>query len=249
MKTKKNKVVVYAGVLTLSLVIFIVSSGSKNEAGASEQTYLLKDQTANMSNLTTTAQFENYIKWGISYDYNEEKLIYQNNVIGYFYDEYEKNKFNRFRIESGTIGIRIKRDEDFSITGIEEVNISDYRNNNDGFAASYINSEVDNLNNSSTTIQTTNLDSEYFKKYQHLGIQLTDYGYLEYQGKKVKVLLDENNGVYLNQGISEKKAVYLVIMQENNDLHIHSINREDMTNLLNNLEECNDISGISIQLD
>lgn len=75
-------------------------------------------------------EFEEYEKFGLSYDKKSDFLMYKNETVGYFKDETKPNVYTRLIEDSGKLAIIVNRDKsgkitDFSVSPFDESSLSD----------------------------------------------------------------------------------------------------------------------------
>ena len=75
-------------------------------------------------------EFEEYKKFGLSYDKKTDFLMYKNQTVGYFKDETKPNVYTRLAEGSGKLGITVNRDKngkitDFSVFPFDESSVPD----------------------------------------------------------------------------------------------------------------------------
>lgn len=75
-------------------------------------------------------EFEEYKKFGLSYDEKTDFLMYKNQTVGYFKDETKPNVYTRLAEGSGKLGITVNRDKngkitDFSVFPFDESSVPD----------------------------------------------------------------------------------------------------------------------------
>lgn len=75
-------------------------------------------------------EFEEYKKFGLSYDKKTDFLMYENQTVGYFKDEIKPNVYTRLAEGSGKLGITVNRDKngkitDFSVFPFDESSVPD----------------------------------------------------------------------------------------------------------------------------
>ena len=75
--------------------------------------------------LAESLSFPVYEQYGLSYDEKSGYLMYDNKKVGYFKDELQPDTFCRFVEKTGEIGVVVTRDEDWKITGMETVPMSE----------------------------------------------------------------------------------------------------------------------------
>lgn len=79
-----------------------------------------------MYNIAASEEFPEYKKFGLSFQEDPGRLMYQGEVVGYFKDEIMPNTYRRFYTEDGSIGIVVSRGLSgeiigFHTGGVEEV--------------------------------------------------------------------------------------------------------------------------------
>lgn len=178
------------------------------------------NETLEMANLIyESAQFPEYEKLGLSYYEEKGKLIYKEQIVGYFMDELEEDTYCRFTDYTGTIGIKAVRDKDNSLTGFEEVNLDVIFNSsvvaeeNNEENKEEINSEV---TYNSSAVETGGSDADTLDAYTDLGVTFNKKkNCWVYNNKNVAVLID-GDYIYMNEDVSSEKAVYLQVMRKDN---------------------------------
>ncbi len=70
-----------------------------------------------LENISRSAEFSEYEKYGLSYDREGAHFLYNGEIVGYFKDEMGPNLFRKFTDEEGTVGIVVKRDDSWNMTG------------------------------------------------------------------------------------------------------------------------------------
>lgn len=70
-----------------------------------------------LENISRSAEFSEYEKYGLSYDREGAHFLYDGEIVGYFKDEMGPNLFRKFTDEEGTVGIVVKRDDSWNMTG------------------------------------------------------------------------------------------------------------------------------------
>lgn len=70
-----------------------------------------------LRNVARSAEFSDYEKYGLSYEKESAHFLYDGEIVGYFKDELGPNLFRKFTDEEGTIGLTVKRDDSWKMTG------------------------------------------------------------------------------------------------------------------------------------
>jgi beta-lactamase regulating signal transducer with metallopeptidase domain len=70
-----------------------------------------------LRNVARSAEFSDYEKYGLSYESESAHFLYDGEIVGYFKDEMGPNLFRKFTDEEGTVGLTVKRDASWKMTG------------------------------------------------------------------------------------------------------------------------------------
>lgn len=197
--------------------------------------------------ISQSKEYDEYKELGISYDEEKNMFVYQGQTVGYFYDEFGKNQFNRFVNASGEIGIQIIRNSNYKICSIKEVDVDQYRNN-DTFAVEQ-NFEAGEKSKTEEAFELNYLAEEFsLSDYNEFDFEYNEsIGCWEYNGKKIKILYDQEKGVCLNQAINDAEAIYIVIERNSDKSSVKEVSYNEMLMLLNNTNFSFDGSGTCIE--
>lgn len=250
MKLKKIKMITVLALVMLScLTIFAFTFGDcVNASNYEHQSVSNEEISLNIAyRISQSKEYDEYKELGISYDEEKNMFVYQGQTVGYFYDEFGKNQFNRFVNASGEIGIQIIRNSNYKICSIKEVDVDQYRNN-DTFAVEQ-NFEAGEKSKTEEAFELNYLAEEFsLSDYNEFDFEYNEsIGCWEYNGKKIKILYDQEKGVCLNQAINDAEAIYIVIERNSDKSSVKEVSYNEMLMLLNNTNFSFDGSGTCIE--
>ncbi len=81
-----------------------------------------------MYNIAASEEFPEYEKFGLSFQEDPGRLMYQGEAVGYFKDEITPNTYRRFYIEDGSIGIVVSRGSSGEIIGFHTGSVEEVMN-------------------------------------------------------------------------------------------------------------------------
>lgn len=70
-----------------------------------------------LKNVSQSAEFPEYEKYGLIYDEENAHFLYDGEIVGNFKDQLGPNLFRKFTDEEGTVGLTVKRDGSWKMTG------------------------------------------------------------------------------------------------------------------------------------
>ncbi len=174
--------------------------------------------------------FEEYEKFGLSYDKKSDYLMYQDNTVGYFKDEIKRGVYTRLVEGSGKLGIIVNRDDsgeitEFTVFPFDESSVSDSSVQEEGDAVYEqdqgleISAEASSYEAAYDEGDPDAAKSSVPKEYAKLGVKLSDEknNLWMYKGKGVAVIYDKDHAIFTNDSISEKNAVYLEVIRDKKD--------------------------------
>lgn len=195
------------------------TSSANNNAYSTGEPYTYTTQAEDSSafdskmagEIAKSERFSEYKKFGLSYDKEKGKLIYNKQIVGYFMDEIKKNVYSRLTDATGTIGIRAVRDKNNELTGFEEVDFWIYNSNKDVVEQRKDGAPFKGEDNA--VVESGGSDADTLKDYIGLGVTYSDkFQCWIYNNKKVEALID-GGYLYLNEGVTSKKSIVLQVVR------------------------------------
>lgn len=176
--------------------------------------------------VTGSKYFQEYQKYGLSYDSAENHLMYDNKIVGYFKDETSKDHYIRITDISGSVGLVVQRDQNYVITGFDIVSIPEE-------AETYENAGIMDLSSSHTDAGTEEGDGDnrsILKDYESYGMFFdAEQDAWKYKGKLILGLTDTDNGIiYMNENKS-RNSVYLQV----NKGEVKEVSEEEFNRIIN----------------
>lgn len=191
--------------------------------------------------------FEEYEKFGLSYDKKSDYLMYQDNTVGYFKDEIKRGVYTRLIEGSGKLGIIVNRDDsgeitEFTVFPFDESSVSDSSVQEEGNAV-YEQDQGLEISAEASPYEATYDEgdpdaakSSVPKEYAKLGVKLSDEknNLWMYKGKGVAVIYDKDHAIFTNDSISEKNAVYLEVIRDKKDrvTGLKEVTKKEMQKLI-----------------
>lgn len=129
LKNKKRSIRAMAGAAVVVLMVTLLFATSANQGKTKEPQDLevyegtdeLGDVLRNLrQNVANSEEFPDYEKFGLSYEEESGHFYYNGEIVGYFKDEMAHQVYRRFTDKEGTIGLVVKRDNAWKMTGFQE---------------------------------------------------------------------------------------------------------------------------------
>lgn len=197
--------------------------------------------------ISISDEFEEYEKFGLSYDKKSDYLMYQDSTVGYFKDEIKRGVYTRLVEGSGKLGIIVNRDDsgeitEFTVFPFDESSVSDSSVQEEGNAVYErnqgleISAEASSYEAAYDEGDPDAAKSSVPKEYAKLGVKLSDEknNLWMYKGKGVAVIYDKDHAIFMNDSISEKNAVYLEVIRDKKDrvTELKEVTKKEMQKLI-----------------
>lgn len=242
MKIKKKSMFGIAIPVALVLATTTVfATSAKQPLEKSNTEHVTSDAVSSKLNYN----FDEYKEYGLSYNVSKDELTYKDKLVIHFSDEYKENLYHSYSNPNGEIAIRAMRDNNFKLTGIEEIlgftadeKVSEIDPNAKG-GVSNIQSEInsnlkDDTNGVNSEYSESNNNQNYMKDFKDYGIAYNDkVDCWTYNNKEIRIFLDlQNSKVYFDK-VGDEGAYVKVDRSENGKIEkLIEISEDEMLKII-----------------
>lgn len=249
----------FAVLLVAGIAAAFATSASTPDGTASERIHKRHRMAYSISK---NERFNEYEKFGLSYDSVTGYLMYDGKTVGYFKDEYEPGTYTRFTDEGGELSVVVIRNDSQEILSLqtepistreayEEADISEVAAYDASNTASSKDPDVVSDAEGDTS-EENDVITSIPPEYAAFGISLDRKTNIwMYRGKGIAALYDKDYQIYTTDSIPEDDAVYLEVERDASGAvtRLKEVTREEMQTLFDHTQFYETTPGEGVAVD